>query len=117
MDNIKNDVYYLKQMIEDIEFIINETKDIEFDEFEEDDVLNFAVDFKFVQLSENTKKLSYELIIDNPDIPWGQIIGLRNKIVHEYENVILDMVFNTAKEDLPILINQLKELLNKLDKN
>ena len=116
MDNIKNDAYYLKQMIEDIEFIISETKYIELDEFKKDEVLNFAVDFKFIQLSESTKRLSYELIIDNPNIPWNQIVGLRNKIVHEYENVVLDMVYNTAKDDLPILIVQLKELLNKLDK-
>ena len=114
MDNQKNDTYYLKQMIDDIEFIIKETKDISFEEFEEDEVLNFAVNFKFIQISESTKKLSYELILDNPVIPWNQIIGLRNKIVHEYENVVLDMVYNTAKDDLPILILQLKELLNKL---
>ena len=44
-------------------------------------------------------------------IPWKMIIGMRNKIVHDYCNVQLDIVYNTIKHDLPELLKYINELL------
>lgn len=48
-----------------------------------------------------------------PNIPWYKISGLRNRIVHDYGTVQLDIIYNTVKEDLPNLIKELKILLDK----
>ena len=56
MDN-KTPKYYIEKIIKDIEFCINHLKDSTIEEFNEDEVLSSAISFKFVQISENAKKL------------------------------------------------------------
>lgn len=113
MDNVKNDKYYIKKMIDDIKFVINNTDGLSLEEFDEDEIINSAVNFKFIQISESTSKLSDSLINSNPNVPWYKIKGLRNKIVHDYDNVFFDIIFNTIKNDLPQLLIQLTELYSK----
>ena len=49
--------------------------------------------------------------MSNSQIPWNKIKGLRNKIVHDYDNVFFDVIYKTAKTDLPVLLEQLNELI------
>ena len=46
-----------------------------------------------------------------PDIPWIEMIGLRNRLIHGYDAVDLDILWDILKEDLPSLIQRLKVLL------
>lgn len=110
MDNIKDDKYYLDKIINDITFIIENTKDLSEEEFDNDEVIVSAVNFKLIQISENANKLSENLVISNPNIPWFKIKGLRNKIVHDYDGVYLYIVFNTIQKDLPKLLEEFKSL-------
>lgn len=50
-----------------------------------------------------------------PAIPWPQIIGMRNRLIHGYDQVDLQVLWNTITEDLPPLVQTLKESLNKLE--
>ena len=50
MDNTKNDKYYLNKIIEDIEFVINTTKNMTLEEFDNDEIINSAINFKFSNL-------------------------------------------------------------------
>ena len=86
MDNIKNDFYYLTKIINDIEFILKHTENLELHRLETDDVLTYAICFKFTQISESCSKLSSEYKETYIEIPWRQISGLRNLIVHDYGN-------------------------------
>ena len=110
MDNIKDDKYYLDKIINDITFIIENTKDLSEEEFDNDEVIVSAVNFKLIQISENANKLSENLVISNTNIPWFKIKGLRNKIVHDYDGVYLYIVFNTIQKDLPKLLEEFKSL-------
>ena len=65
--------------------------------------------FRMIQISENAKKLSPEYKSDNSSIPWDAMSGLRNRIVHDYGNVDLKIVYETLKYDIPDLMEQLKE--------
>jgi uncharacterized protein with HEPN domain len=49
-----------------------------------------------------------------PGIPWGQIIGLRNRLVHGYDEVDFDILWDIVKYDLPPLINELKQILGEV---
>lgn len=46
-----------------------------------------------------------------PGIPWMKISGLRNRIVHDYGSIQLDIIYNTVKNDLPILVKEIKSIL------
>ena len=111
MDNKKTPGYYLNKIIDDIVFVIENTKKVSLEEFSHNDVLNCAVSFKFIQISENAKQLPETLMSVYPMIPWREINGLRNRIVHDYGNVQLDIIYNTIVNDLPILLEQLRELV------
>ncbi len=47
----------------------------------------------------------------SPQVPWPQIIGMRNRLVHGYDVIDLDLLWRTVKEDLPGLIASLQEIV------
>lgn len=51
-----------------------------------------------------------------PDIPWSQVIGMRNILVHHYFGIDLDLVWTAVKRDLPLLREQIREILHHLER-
>ena len=105
----KNDIYYLSKVLEDINFIIDNTKDLTKEQFEKDKIVAGGLLFYLIQLTENTKRISEEFKKKNLTVPWNQIIGLRNRIVHDYGNVDLNVVYDTLKNDIPELLDLLND--------
>lgn len=62
-------------------------------------------------IGEAAGQLSDELRARSESIPWAQIIGMRNRLVHAYFEVDYDQVWKTVTDDLPALIEQLKRLI------
>lgn len=111
MDNLKDNSYYLKKIITDITFIIEKTKGLTQEELEDNEILVDSVMFRLIQISENSNKLTDDFKSCHSTIPWRAIKGMRNKIVHEYGVVVLSVIFDTIKTDLPKLIGQLTEIM------
>ena len=109
MDNSKNDIYYIQKIRQDLEFIVLHMKDICIEELNENEVLLDSMLFRMIQLSENAKKLSDTYKYNNSNIPWNAIYGLRNRIVHDYGNVDLNVVFETLKNDIPELLTMISK--------
>ena len=55
---------------------------------------------RLVQISENAKNLTDEFREQNDHIPWTDIYGLRNRIVHDYGHVDLEIVYDTLTKDI-----------------
>lgn len=80
---------------------------------------NLAEDFKTLDaiirnleiLGEAANNIPIDLKNKYPDIPWGKMVSMRNKVVHEYFGVDVDILWKTAKEDLPPLKKQIKAVL------
>lgn len=80
--------------------------------FEADEMCVEATVFNLMQIGELAKSsLSEDLKKSLSSIPWNQIYGLRNRIVHGYEGVNLSVVWDTIKDDLPELIKEIKKAL------
>ena len=47
-----------------------------------------------------------------PSIPWPDLIGMRNKVIHEYDRVDLDILWNTVTVELPELVKQLERIVD-----
>jgi uncharacterized protein with HEPN domain len=69
-----------------------------------------AILHQLLILGEATKRLSQEFRVRHRKIPWKQIAGMRDKLIHEYEDVDLDEVWKTARTDIPRLIRLLEPL-------
>ena len=72
-------------------------KDVDIEELNANEILLDSMLFRMIQLSENAKKLSDEYKEKRGYIPWNAMYGLRNRIVHDYGNVDLNIVFETFR--------------------
>lgn len=95
MDNKKNDTYYINKIKTDLEFIITHMKNITQDDLTANEILLDSMMFRLIQISENAKNMSDIYRSSRPDIPWTAMCGLRNRIVHDYGNVDLSIVYTT----------------------
>ena len=66
------------------------------------------------QIGELAKGLSDEFLKEYNKIPWKQIIGMRHRIVHGYDTIDLEIVWNTAIESIPTLKDYCKEILTEI---
>jgi uncharacterized protein with HEPN domain len=62
-------------------------------------------------IGEAVKKLPMQLRDENPEIPWKQIAGMRDVIIHEYFEVSLETVWRTLKNDLPDIKSKLERMM------
>ena len=108
MDNKKDDIYYKKLILDDVERIITYSKDKSYEEFIDDEALIDAILFRLIQISENIKKLSSEFKKNNSNIPWNEIVGFRNKIVHDYGQTDYNIVYEIVTSDMDKLRDVLK---------
>ena len=110
MDNKKGDRYYAQKAIENINLIQKYIYGRSYEEFLSDNKLMDAVMFRLVQMIEDIKNISTAFKEKNPHIPWGDIIGFRNGIVHEYGKTDFITVYETATTDIEVL----KEALSNI---
>ena len=79
--------------------------------FREDPKTQSAILHQLLILGEAAKRVSTEFRTQHKSIPWKKIAGMRDKLIHEYDDVDLDEVWKTARSDIPRLIAQLEPLV------
>lgn len=104
MDNNKDDIYYMQRIKLDTEFIVEHMKDVDIEELSKNEILLDSMLFRMIQISENARKLTEEYRNTHTIIPWYALYGMRNRIVHDYGSVDLNIIFSTLKEDIPNLL-------------
>lgn len=110
MNNLKNDEYYIGKILTDLHFIVEHMEGVTISTLGENEVLLDSMSFRLIQIQENAKKLTEAYKEAHNTIPWTDIAGLRNRIVHDYGNVDLDIIFFTLTEDVPWLITELERI-------
>jgi len=66
-------------------------------------------------IGEAVKRLSNDLKSQSPAIPWQDIAGMRDKLIHDYFGVDIDTVWLTAKKDIPQFKEEIKRIIEKLE--
>ncbi len=104
------DIDLLKDIIESIERIISYSCDMEYSSFKTDNKTQDAVIRNIEVMGEATKLLSNELKAKYADVPWKSIAGTRDKLIHDYFGVNIDIVWNIATEEIPLLLGRISQI-------
>jgi len=107
------DKVYLQHILDEIYRIDIFLEGKNMDEFVTSDVTetHYAVVRSLEIVGEAASKLSGKLKDEYPQVPWVSIVGMRNKIIHEYMSVDYQVVWETIKSDLPQLRLAIESLL------
>jgi uncharacterized protein with HEPN domain len=107
----RSDSVYLQDILESVNMILTYTENkTEFD-FIKDIMLQDAVTRRFEIIGEAASKISESFKNDNPAVQWRLMKDMRNKLIHEYFGVSAITIYSTTKLRLPILKEQLEELV------
>ena len=101
---------YFKDILDALEKINNFTAGQDFEGFAQDEKTTFAVIRALEIIGEAARKIPKSIRSRYPDIPWQDMAGMRDKLIHDYFGVDLRVVWKTLQIDLP----PLKAILHRI---
>jgi uncharacterized protein with HEPN domain len=109
----KDDTVYLDHISICIEKINRYLGESDYESFLKNEILQDAIIRLIGIIGEASTKISNNLKLKYNNVSWTDIKGMRNRIIHDYFNVRLDVVWNTIKNELPVLSSQINQILNE----
>src|SRR3990167_3946249 len=106
-------MFRIEDILAAIEKIERYIKDMNMTEFKQDELVVDAVVRNFEIIGEASKNIPLSIRHAYPNIPWSQMSGMRDVLIHEYFGVDLETVWHTAKHYLPPLHEQLGQLIRE----
>jgi uncharacterized protein with HEPN domain len=103
---------YIEDILDAMEKAETMLSDVDFDEFEEDYQLNFAVVRALEIVGEATKRLPESLRDQYSEIPWKDMAGMRDRIIHGYDAINLRVVWETVKGRIPEIKPNIQQILD-----
>lgn len=113
---MKSDLPYLKHILDAISKIEKYVKSMELEKFLKDSKTQDAVVRELEVIGEATKRLSEETRQRYPEVPWTEVAGTRDRLIHAYFDVDLAEVWKTVERDLPQLKRTVKKAITELEK-
>lgn len=104
----------VEKMIKYIQKILMYIEGFDYNSFSQNTMLVEACVFNLGQIGELANKIDKEFETEHNQIPWRVLYGLRNKIVHDYEGVNLNLIWDIVQVDLCDLEIKLSELYGEL---
>ncbi len=102
---------YLKDTLEAIEKATKFIEGISYDDFSRDDKTVYAVIRALEIIGEATRKIPQDVKDKYSEIPWREIAGMRDKLIHDYFGVNQLVVWKAVSEDLPVIEPLLRRML------
>lgn len=106
---------YLQDIASSISKINEYVKNMNFDDFANDHKTIDAIIRNLEIVGEAVKNLPKEIKTKHKDVPWNEICGMRNKVIHEYWGVDEEILWKTIQDDLPVLEKQVLKIKQELN--
>ena len=106
---------YIQDILDAIAKAEQFTAGMDYEAFARDDKTIFAVVRALEIIGEASKKVSDELKEQYSSLPWREMAGMRDKLVHDHFEVNVEVVWKSVAEDLPALKSQVQQILAQID--
>jgi len=106
---------YIEDIISAMDKAVDFVKNMSYEEFTRDDKTVYAVVRAIEIIGEAVKNIPGNVRKNYPEIPWKDMAGMRNKVIHEYFGVKLNIVWRTVKEEIPPLKPLFEKILKELE--
>ncbi len=106
---------YLVDMLKAAKLAQDFVEAIEWETFEKDLMRQAAVMRQFTIIGEAARRISLETQATLPSVPWRQMIELQNRLAREYDDLDLQVIWDTVQIALPGLVDTLKTILADLE--
>ena len=110
---MKDALPYLKHILQECEFLIENSSNLTFEEFVNDPVLSRAFVRSLEVIGEAVKKLPMEVRKKYPEVPWRNISEMRDVLIHDYFGIKYEIVWKTVRERIPDLKEQVEGILSE----
>lgn len=110
--NKRNVNDYLQDILDAIIAIETFTNGIDFEMFSQNLEKIFAVSRAIEIMGEAVKRIPDDVRYSYPNIPWRDMAGMRDKLIHDYFNTNLEIIWKTVQEDIPLLKVMILEVIN-----
>lgn len=108
----KTHLTYLQHILAECEYIVSViTDELPMYQFLSDETLKRAVSRSLEIIGEATKKIPVDVKLQWSDIQWKHMAGMREKLIHDYMGINYLIVWDVAKNIIPVLIPQIKEVI------
>lgn len=107
----KDHIIFIEHIMESIHHIEVFSKGLTKEKLIADELKQSAIMRKIEIIGEAVKNLPQNFTRSHPSIPWKDIVGMRDKIVHQYFDIDLDVVWQVIKVDLPDLKKKMQKIL------
>lgn len=101
----------IEDILECITKIDRYTEEMTFDSFRHDEKTIDAIIRNLTVIGEAVQNIPAEVLLKYPNLPWAQMRGIRNVVVHEYFGVSIEILWQTIQNDLPTIVPALQNIL------
>lgn len=112
---LKDDLIRMRHMLDAAGEAMSFAKDKKRSDLAKDRMLTLAILKSIEMIGEAASKVTKETREDYPEIPWSEIVGMRNRLIHVYFDIDLLRVWDTITDDLPALVADLEKVVHGVE--
>jgi uncharacterized protein with HEPN domain len=106
----RDDAYVLDMLLA-ARKVLEFTKGVDWVRFERDELVQNAVMRQIQIIGEAARRVSPEYQSEHPEVPWREMVGMRNRLVHEYFRILPGRVWDVVEKHIPPLVQLLESLV------
>lgn len=107
---------YLQDIIDSCKYIKEFTKNMNYTQFFVDTKTQYAVTRALSIIGEAVKKIPNSIREKYSQLPWKEMAGMRDVLVHDYYGTDMEVLWQTVKKDVPMIHKELKKIINDIKK-